>query len=207
MFGMMSEYYDNILWDNFIVDLRKKDEAILLCDDAGAIHGFTTLASFDYDPTTRLLFSGDTVIEQEHWGNNDLTQIWSRRAFALAGAFGGKTYWLLMTKGYKTYKYLHTFFNCFYPRADTETTRDIQAIIDNFAKMQYGEKYRNGVITAGRDFLKDEFAAIDEAKLKDRNTAFFLEKNPNYKNGDELVCLCEISANNLNKYGRRALGE
>jgi hypothetical protein len=119
---------------------------------------------------------------------------------------GGLTYWFLLSKGYKTYKYLNTFFNEYYPRVDTETPAKIQHIMDTFAKRQYGGKYRNGVWAAGNDYLKEEYDYTKEIAARDKNTAFFLEKNPGYMKGDELICLCEISVNNLNKLGRRVLG-
>ena len=154
----------------------------------------------------QLLFSGDTIVEQEYWGANDLWQAGAKNAFKHAENFDGKTYWFLLSKGYKTYKYLHTFFNEFYPRVDMETPTFAQDIMVAFCKEHYGDKYQNGVIKTGKDYLKKEFAVIDEVKLKDKNTAFFLEKNPNYTSGDELVCLTELTAGNLNKLGRKILG-
>jgi hypothetical protein len=200
MFEIMQKYYANIQWDNFANDLNQKCEVIVLCDENGTIHGFTTLAVFTYDDNTQLLFSGDTIIEKEYWGSNDLSHIWIKCALSHAKKFEGKTYWLLFTKGYKTYKFLHVFFNEFYPRVGAQTPSELQKIIDKYAT-------NDGVYVAGRDFLKEVFAEIDETKLKDKNTAFFLEKNPGYKNGDELVCLCELSVENLNKLGRRTHGQ
>ena len=206
MYSIMTKYYDNITEENFLIDLNKKCDVILLCNENDVIHGFTTLAIFPYDEHTQLLFSGDTIIEQEYWGNNDLSHAWIINALSHAEKFKGKTYWLLLTKGYKTYKFLHTFFNTFYPRVDTETPYPLQKIIDKFAREQFGDKYQNGVLVEGKDFLKGKYAVIDDTKLKDKNTAFFLEKNPNYKFGNELVCLCELSIGNMNKLGKRVLG-
>jgi len=202
----MREYYHNVLWENFIGDLQKKLDVILLCNESGEVHGFTTLAIFSHDENTQLLFSGDTVVKKEYWGAHDLSQAWIKNALTHAEQFSGKTYWLLITKGYKTYKYLHTFFNEFYPRADTQTPPGLQEIMDIFGVAQFGERYKNGVFAEGRDFLKEEFDDMDGSKLRDKNTAFFLEKNPGYKKGDELVCLCELSVDNINKLGRRVLG-
>lgn len=206
MFAIMQKYYENIIWDNFFCDLKSKCDVILLCDENDCMHGFTTLAVFSYDEKTQLLFSGDTIIEKEYWGNNDLSQVWVKNAFAHAEKFNGKTYWLLLTKGYKTYKFLHTFFNAFYPRVDTKTPQDIQEIIDKFAVEKYGSQYQNGVLVAGKDYLRAEFAEIDETRLKNKNTSFFLEKNPNFARGNELVCITELSLQNLNKLGRKMLG-
>ena len=44
-------------------------------------------------------------------------------------------------------------------------------------------------------------------QLKNKNIQFFLRKNPNYQKGDELVCLAEISFDNLTNLGKRVLKE
>ena len=206
MYRIMETYYDNIFQNDFVRDLKMKRDAVLLLDENNNIRGFTTLAVFMYDAQTQLLYSGDTIVEKEYWGSHDLSQAWIINALSHAGKFDGKTYWFLLTKGYKTYKYLHTFFNEYYPRVDVETPAEIQRIMDTFAERQYGGKYKNGVFAAGKDYLKGEYAEIGEAAARDKNTAFFLDKNPGYMNGDELICLCEISVNNLNRLGRRVLG-
>lgn len=207
MFEVMQKYYENMEWNNFYNDLICKLDVILLRDNTGSIKGFTTLAMFEYNKNIRLLFSGDTIVEQEYWGANDLQQVWVKNAIKHAENFDGKTYWLLLSKGYKSYKYLYTFFNEFYPRADVETPEFALQIIDNFCKQHWPEKYQDGVIKMGKDHLKTEFAEMEEFMLKDKDIAFFLEKNPNFAKGDELVCLTEMSIDNLNRLGRMALGK
>jgi hypothetical protein len=206
MYSIMTKYFDNIIESVFYDDLSKKEDAVLLCDENDIIHGFTSIAIFPYDECTQLIFSGDTIIEKEHWGNNNLQPIWINNALAHAEEFDGKTYWLLLSKGYKTYEFLPAFFNNFFPRVETETPEKTQKIIDVFAHQQFGDKYQNGVWVAGKDFLKKNFAVISKMQLKDKNVAFFLEKNPNYINGNELVCIAELSVDNLNRVGRRILG-
>jgi len=205
MFEIMQAHYENISKGVFSADLSKKQDAILLCDEQGEIYGFTTLRLF-HQNKVQLVFSGDTIVEPEYWSKNDLSQTWITKTMEYANDFDGKTYWLLLTKGYKTYKLLHTFFNEFYPRYDAETPQDLQKIIDDFAISQYSDKYQNGVYFEGKDFLKEEFDTINENKMRDKNTAFFLDKNPDYKKGNELVCLAEISTENLNRLGRKMLG-
>ena len=205
MFGIMQKYFENIVWDNFVNDLQGKRDAILLYGVDNKIHGFTTQAIFMHNEDTQLIFSGDTIVEQEYWGANDLWQVGSKNAFNYVRNFKGTTYWLLLSKGYKTYKYLHTFFNHFYPNVDEETPPPAQAIMDKFGREHYGDKYQNGVIKMGKDYLKEAFAVLDDNKLNNKNNAFFLKKNPNYKNGDELVCLAELSLENLKGLGRKML--
>ena len=206
MYAIMESYYGNTSRTVFADDLRKKKDVVLLLDGHGDIRGFTTLAVYPYDAQTQLLYSGDTIVEKEYWGAHDMSQVWLNNAMPYAEGFGGATYWFLLSKGYKTYKYLTTFFHEYYPRVDTETPGRIQLIMDSFARRQYGEKYRDGVWAAGNDYLRGEYDRTREAAQKDRNAAFFLEKNPGYASGNELICLCEISLGNLNRFGRRILG-
>jgi hypothetical protein len=207
MFRIMQIYYENITETNFISDLLNKQDVVLLFDENGKIRGFTTLAIFFYDKSTQLLYSGDTIVEKEYWGNHDLMRVWIQNAMKHSIRFSGETYWLLLSKGYKTYKYLTSFFNEYYPSKDAETPLKIQKIIDNFAVSMFGEKYNNGIYNEGKDYLKAEFAEIDERQLKDKNVAFFLEKNPGYRVGNELVCIAKLSKDNLNRLGRRILDE
>ena len=108
MYNLMCEYYENIKKNNFTSDLLKKYQAILLKDDKCNIKGFTTVALYDItiDKTPiKLLFSGDTVIHKDYWSNNDLMTIWIKNVMELKKKHKEKFYWLLMSKGYKTYKY------------------------------------------------------------------------------------------------------
>lgn len=206
MYKIMETYYGNTTFNKFAADLREKRDVVLLTDEQGEIRGFTTLAVYIYDDCTQLLYSGDTIVEKEYWGRHDLSRIWVKNAMGYADGFDGTTYWFLLSKGYKTYKYLSTFFNEYYPRADTETPAQLQLIMDSFAGLRYGDNYSDGVWKAGDDYLKDEYDSTGEAASRDKNTAFFLSRNPGYMNGDELICLSEMSVKNLNKMGRRVLG-
>jgi hypothetical protein len=207
MFRIMQTYYENMIETNFISDLFRKQDVILLSDECSEIRGFTTLAVFSFDEHTQLLFSGDTIVEKEYWGNHDLIRVWTQNAMKHSERFAGETYWLLLSKGYKTYKYLTSFFNEYYPCKDCETPENMQKIMDSFAVSQFGEKYKNGVYNEGKDYLKTEFAEIENRHRTDKYVSFFLEKNPGYTVGDELVCIARLSKDNLNRIGRRILEE
>ncbi len=213
MYGLMSCYYENIKKDNFISDLSKKFQAILLKDEENNIKGFTTVVLYDIEVNKtpiKLLFSGDTVIHKDFWSNNDLMPVWIKNVMELKKEFSEKLYWLLISKGYKTYKYLSALYKEFYPRYDTATPDFNQKIMDKFGEIFYPNNYdkKSGLIVMNKvkDYLKEEYAAIPKEKLLDKNIQFFLEKNPNYFKGNELVCVTELSVENLNKAGRRILG-
>ncbi len=213
MYELMSEYYENVTKTNFISDLKKKNRIILLKDDKGGIKGFTTIVLYDAQIDgikVKLLFSGDTVIHKDYWSNNDLMQVWIKNALSMKTNFKEGLYWLLMSKGYKTYKYLSSFYKEFYPRFDKSTPDFEQKLINYFGEKFYPLNYDKNtgiiVLNGKKDYLKEEFSKIPEEKLKDKNIEFFVRKNPFYYKGNELVCISELSEENLNKAGKRVLG-
>lgn len=214
MFELMSCYYENTKKENFIFDLSKKYQVILLKDDdTDNIKGFSTLVLYNMtidNQNIKLLFSGDTVIDKEYWSNNNLMQVWIKNAIDLKQKSSEKLYWLLISKGYKTYKYLSTMYNEYYPCYSKNTPEFEQKIIDKFGEIFYPNNYdkEKGLIimNKSKDYLKEEFSKIPQSKLKDPNINFFALKNPEFYNGNELVCITELSVDNLNKSGRRMLG-
>ena len=77
------------------------------------------------------------------------------------------------------------------------------------AKEIYGASYHQetGVVQfkRGSSPLLEDMAKVDPSRLNDQHVAFFLEKNPGYVNGDELVCLTEIRNGNYTPAGERML--
>ena len=57
------------------------------------------------------------------------------------------------------------------------------------------------------DRLTAELAAIPDSKREQPHVRFFLDRNPGYVNGDELVCLAEISEANLTSAALRFVKE
>jgi hypothetical protein len=148
------------------------------------------------------LFSGDTIIDKEFWGSPVLFRAFGKLLYRLMDEnTGKKTYWFLITKGFRTYLLLPLFFKTYYPRYDAETPPYEKGLIEHLA----GEKYdgffdrKRGIINADSYYLTRELAEIPEGKRKNRNVKFFLERNPGYVRGDELACVCEISHSSFRK--------
>jgi hypothetical protein len=51
--------------------------------------------------------------------------------------------------------------------------------------------------------LRAELQQIPDGRGDDPHIRFFLQRNPGHGHGDELVCLCELSHDNLTAAGRR----
>ena len=73
---------------------------------------------------------------------------------------------------------------------------------------RYSSRYNPLTGVIGRnidsDFLKDGIADIGQRELSNPHIRFFAEKNPDYAKGDEMVCLADLSVENL-KPGVRKL--
>ena len=44
---------------------------------------------------------------------------------------------------------------------------------------------------------------LTPAELEKPSTRYFMQRNPGYRQGDELVCLCEVAASNLKPLAQR----
>lgn len=213
MFDLFAAYYDDVDSARFASDLRDKHQVLLMRDEAGRILGFTTLRRCLHTVdtvTVQALFSGDTIIHHEHWGQNDLYAKWLR----LAGSIWAERpdmplYWFLIVKGHRTYRYLSTFAHDYFPRHDPDpaTESTLQRIAYSLARERFGGNFdpRGGVIRFPNSLghLKGSWADVPE-RLADRpEIRFFLGRNPDFRSGVEMVCLAELSAANIKPFGRR----
>ena len=91
---------------------------VILLYDQSRLCGFSTQVLFDFPHENRddkILFSGDTIIDKCRWGSLALPVAWGRLMLSLESRPHGELYWLLTSKGYKTYRFLPVFFHEFYP--------------------------------------------------------------------------------------------
>ena len=205
MFGLYSRYYDGTSRELFEHDLRDKDRVLILQTEAGALAGFSTLALLDLElpsGTTRAIFSGDTIIDREYWGTQMLAFTWIRLAGQIkAQAPERPLFWFLIVKGHRTYRYLSAFSIDFFPRWNAETPPWAKTVMDGLARHRFGDSYdaRRGIVSfpQSRGHLKSEWATVEPDERSRPDVAFFLAKNPGYADGDELVCLTELSLQNL----------
>jgi len=116
-------------------------------------------------------------------------------------------YWLLISSGYKTYRFLTVFYKEYYPRYDTPTPPDIQFLMEHLATQRFGSDYchEDGVVRFrdGATPLREGVAEVTDERLHDPHVAFYLECNPGYVNGDELVCITRVHPDNFTPAGRR----
>ncbi len=207
MFALLSRHFDGVTREQFERDLAEKNWVVEIRRD-GRLLGFSTLLvsgeEFDGRPLTAI-YSGDTIVAPEAWGSPALARTWIAAVNHLLAASPGRPcYWLLLTSGFRTYRFLPVFWREFFPRHGASTST--QSLLEHLARARYGDCYD---ATAGIvRFLKPQrlrgpLRDVPEGRTADADIAFFLARNPGHANGDELACLTEISEANLTPAGRR----
>lgn len=215
MYSLMFKYYANVDRSAFDADLNEKQWVIRLIDrERNQILGFSTqmlLAIGTDSDDAAALFSGDTIVDRDYWARNELARMWGRFALSLIDAHPARPlYWFLIAKGYKTYRFLPTFFHEFYPRYDVASSTPLKQIVDQLAMRKYPTRYdsRAGIITADRDAccLRSGVADVTHERLRDPHVRFFVERNPGHVDGDELCCLAPLTRDNFTRAAYRVIG-
>jgi len=209
MHALMRSHYEDVPWERFADDLSRKDEVVLLTDGSGAIRGFTTVV---WNPAGMLpegdvLFSGDTIIDRECWGSQELVRAFCRRAGEWRAASGRRLFWFLISKGHRTYLYLPLFARRFHPHPD-QTEPEWQSLTSRLAGAMFGDAWKadKGVIRfpESRGHLRAELIADKEGNPW---ADFFVRRNPGFAEGEELACLTEMCESNLRRTALRAFIE
>ena len=212
MFELFARNYDNSERLRFEAELDAKTAAFVMRDPSRTVRGFSTLdlsVQTIGKQTYHVLFSGDTIIDPDFWGRNDFALRWIERA----GLYAARRpdiplVWFLIVKGHRTYRYMPTFARSFFPSPDSPLPSRAKKLRDHLARQRFGEDYdpETGVVAHSkpRDFLNSGLAFISESQKRKRDVDFFLKKNPGYQRGNELVCLCHLTPNNLKPIAARA---
>ena len=209
MADLYLENYDGTSVELFRRDLASKDEAVVLFVK-GKLVGFTTLqvyVSRTADKPVRIIYSGDTIVNRRHWGQQELAFAWIRRIGEIkAQAPNLSLYWFLLVKGHRTFKYLSVFSRSFHPHWQLKRP-DLKALADQLARERFGSEYNSetGVVefSQSRGHLKSEIAAPTARELARPDTRYFIESNPGFRRGHELVCICELELANMKPLAAR----
>lgn len=210
LYQLYGTYYGGTSPELFRRDLFEKDRILLLHDhEFQQIRGFSTLKiiPFTHDgQQARAIFSGDTIIDHHYWGEQTLPLAWCELIGEIASQQPEKPlYWLLIVKGDRTYRYLNIFSKTYYPNRRYATPPAIQAIINQLATQRFGEYYcaQTGIVhyPQTHGYLKPEWANPDTSSHPEAR--YFAERNPHHADGDELVCLTALCADNLRSFALR----
>jgi hypothetical protein len=211
MVQLFAEHYEVACPENFRRDLASKDQVVLLRDtESGALQGFSTLAVYTSKALGQevgVVYSGDTIIRPAFWGTPALPSVWIKHVLALAAELPQPVYWLLISSGYKSYRFLPVFYREYYPRASCPTPPDVQTTMDRLACERFGDQYdaTTGIVrfAGGGTPLRPGVADVNEERQRNPHIRYFLERNPGHGHGDELLCLTQISWHNLTPAGQR----
>ena len=212
MYDLLSRHFEGVTREQFRKDLDEKNRVIFL-QRGGRLVGFSTLAVYETthegEPVS-VVCSGDTIVAPEAWNSTALSRTWIACVNELRRRYPrGKYVWLFLTSGFRTYRFLPVFWREFYPRFDAPMPADRKRLLDFLAAERYGTQYdaASGIVRFTRpQRLRDALGGIPPGKNGDAHVAFFLERNPCHAAGDELVCLTDLTDENLTPAGRRMAG-
>jgi len=210
MFNVFNENFAQTSFDIFQRDLSNKDWVILLRDATNRVQGFSTLALYETEFESQkmsVVYSGDTIIRPEYWGTPQLPSTWIKTVLEKSKSMQQPLYWLLISSGYKTYRFLSVFYKTFYPHYAHPTPSRMQALIHHLASKRFGDDYvpELGVVKfkVGATPLRDGVADVTDERLHDPHVAHYIKINPRHEQGDELVCITQVHPDNFTPAGRR----
>ena len=212
MYQLMKRHFDNVDWDVFQEDLAEKQWVIRLIDQkTGVLSGFSTQMLLPLEVSGReilAVYSGDTIVDREKWGTMALGLAAVKLAFSLIEEHPDEElYWFLISKGYKTYRFLPVYFHEFFPRYDLETPEWAKQIIDACGRRKFPQTYdpASGLVIAEQDGcrLQEGVATVTDQRLNDPHVRFFLEQNPGHEAGNELCCIAPLKRENFAPTARR----
>jgi hypothetical protein len=201
MLALMQLCYAGVSAERFARDLADKQFAILLyVRRTGELAGFSTLRAAEGlmgGRPVELVYSGDTVIHPDHWGQKEL-QIqfarftsWRKLRRPLRPLL-----WLLLSGGYKTYLLSVNNFPRTIPRHDWEPPEERVAFMHKLATRWFGTQYdpERGILRFEEQNyrVRDGIAPIDREAAAHPHIAYFAARNPGHVDGEELVCLTEL---------------
>jgi len=207
MFALFERYYADVTFEQFQADLREKTDVLLFFEAEpgqprrwpGRVIGFSTVmrSTLPAVPGATFLFSGDTVVEAA-WQGGGLLQ----RAFFLLMLRTRlrhpwqPVYWMLISKGYKTYLLMTHHFPRGFPRHDAPTPPELQRAMEAYYRARYPGALdpSSGIIDFGesRGAVRGRLAEPTSEALADPGVGFFLARNPGWREGKELACIAEI---------------
>jgi hypothetical protein len=209
LFALFERHYSGVTFEAFWKDLSEKQWVVLLYDASNQIRGFTTLLLLDLPgEPVRAIFSGDTIIDRHYWGELEIVRVWCRFMGWLKRALPDHTlYWFLLSKGYRTYLFLPIYFHEFWPRHDRPMPERETRVLRTLAHSKFPEDFQpeTGLIEFAQSHghLREDLAEVPANRRDDPHVKYFLERNPRYAEGVELVCLAELDPANLKSIAKR----
>jgi len=209
MYQVYRRYYENISLDVFCRDMLEKSGVFIIDERvSGRTVGFSTLKVLDMEVAgekVTAVFSGDTIIEREFWGNKVLQfQFFLRVLKEKLKRPGRPLFWLLISKGYKTYLLLANNFYTYYPHPEGQNSH-LAEHVGVYCRALFPGYFceHRGLLDFGSGYthLKDDVAGItDEMRHASAKIRFFEQRNPSWHRGTELPCIGLVDRHLLMRY-------
>ena len=216
MYSIYEQYYENTRFSLFQNDFANKHGAILIFHpETHEIVGFSTIAIHQFNFESQrytFVFSGDTVIMKEFWGCRALQTTFVKLMIKLRFEHPfDNFYWMLISKGYKTYLLLANNYYVYYPHFKGKHG-NLKPIVEHYCKKFFADYFdaKTGLLNFGSDYqpLKGEVAPITERMRRDNpKIRFFENQNPSWEQGTELPCVGEMSWKDLMRYPMRFMSK
>jgi hypothetical protein len=211
MLALLGAHFEGVTAEAFARDLAGKNWVVLV-ERENRLVGFSTINLFEaliQGEHLTVVFSGDTIVAPEAWGAAAFPRAWIEGVYALRRRHPhGRFVWLLLTSGFRTYRFLPVFWREFFPRFDRPTPPAWQQRLDELASIAYRNWFdpASGLVRfENPQRLRTGLADIPAGRADDPHVAFFLRRNPGHLNGDELVCVADLSPQCLTPAGRRVV--
>lgn len=197
MHALFEAHYASSPLATFLDDLSRKEGVFVVRRRSDAeIVGFSTLGVYRFEIGGRAvkgLFSGDTIIESAHRGSRTLQQAFAWKLFveAIKSPLTPQ-YWLLISKGYKTYLLMARNFPDFHPRRSRPNPAMAEMVASYCDAMFPGKLDHNTMLlNFGDDAnrLKPDVADITTEMRADPDIRHFEQLNPTWAQGTELPCI------------------
>ncbi len=210
MFRLLNDHYENVRHDDFARDLAEKEWVIVVSDPGRGILGFTTIMRLVAECRGQRLvafYSGDTVLDPDIWGTSGWSRTWGRLAAKVMQEMNGEPlYWLLLTATHRTYRFLPTFLQEYYPREGVPTPPLVRERIEALVRLKFADEFdaRRGIVRTRRPLaVRPERVELATGGISGEHAAFFARSNPGYLQGDYLVCLADLSVGNRTRLGHK----
>jgi len=216
MYALLRLYYEQVSFEQFARDLGNKNHVILMYDKRHhRLRGFSTVRSLKLNIRYRRalgVFSGDTVVEKAYWGQRVLGKAFLRYLWCLKLRHPFiPLYWLLISKGYKTYLLMANNFTEHYPRREQATPTWAKGLMDEVYGKIFPDAYESetGLIRSIGEAcrLREGVAEPNDRQAQNNpRIAYFLSQNPDWKEGVELGCIARFRLSMPLIYHLKSLG-
>lgn len=214
MYGVFCQYYEHTDVETFLADLSKKSGVILVkTRDEKRVVGFSTVVNMKMKLEGirgRGIFSGDTIMDKAYWGSRTLQMAFYRYVVRekLKAPFS-PVFWLLISKGYKTYLLLANNFERYYPHPDNQH-KELDTIVRSYCDELFPGHFdpARGVLDFGTTAqrLREDVAGIsEEMRSRYPKIRFFEKRNPTWYKGTELPCVGVVDSKMLTTFALKAM--